>query len=132
MPRRNVLSLGERVIRGAAYPLGGYRFEQETDVVAEIEPVEHSPDEPVWALLQDRQPGRAGLPRAPGELVHHVTGAATEQLSQRFGLPRHEMHGQLRRVRRDPVGVVFPGQADQKARGVDAALAAETDQATCQ
>src|SRR5919197_1019449 len=127
MPWFDALGLCERVVRGAAGSVGRDRLEQETDVVARVEPGEDPPDEPVRALLQNRHPGRAGLPRAAGELVHDVTGAATEQPSQRVGLPRHEMHGQLWRVHRYPVGVVAPGQAGQKARWVDAALAAEPD-----
>lgn len=132
MPRLNALGLCERVVRRAICPVDRGGFKQKPDVVAEVKPVKHPPDEPVRALLQDRQPGRARLPRAAGELVHHVTGVATEQPNQRIGLPRHEMHGQLRRAHRYPVGVVAPGQAGQKARGVDAALAAEPNQATSQ
>src|SRR5581483_10500716 len=103
MSRFQVLGLPERVIRGAASSLGRDRLEEETDVIAEIQPVKYPPDEPVRALLQDRHPGWPGLPCTTGELVDDVTGAAAEQLNQRLGLPRHEVHRQLRRAHRDPV-----------------------------
>jgi hypothetical protein len=53
-------------------------FEEETDMIAESKPLQHPTDEPVLAILQDRQPTRTLPPGATGEFIHVIAGAATE------------------------------------------------------
>jgi hypothetical protein len=130
MSRLDAEGLVEREVQVVTCPLGRDRLKQETDVVAEIKPLQYPPDEPVPALLQDRHTLRAGLPTAVGELVHVVTAAAAEQPGQRLGPPRHEVHGHHVGVSRHPVGVILARQTNQETRRVDTALAAEPDQAT--
>jgi hypothetical protein len=65
------------------------------------------------------------MPRRPRELVYAITGLAAEQPRQFAMRPRQQMDGQMRRVLRNPVGVVLVGQADQEPRRPDADLAGE-------
>ena len=63
------------------------------------------------------------------ELVHAVAGLATEQPRQFAVCPRQQMHGKMRRILGDAIGVVLVRQADEKSRWSDADLAGEPDQA---
>jgi hypothetical protein len=58
------------------------RLDQERDVVADVEPVQHPPGEPLPAGLQHRA-GRVRVSAAAAELVHGVAGRLSEQRRQR-------------------------------------------------
>src|SRR5690349_14739373 len=52
--------------------LPGDRFEQESDVVSEVEAVQHTADEPARRVVENRQSLRARPPFTAGELVDTV------------------------------------------------------------
>src|SRR5262249_16320489 len=62
--------------------VAGDWFEQESDVVAEVEAVQHAADEPACPVVANGQSVRAGVPRATRELVDAVACLAAEQQRQ--------------------------------------------------
>lgn len=69
------------------------------------------------------------MPTTAHELVDLVACLAPEQLHESSRVGRDEMHGERLALAGDAEGVVLLGDADEEARGLDAALRGETDQA---
>jgi hypothetical protein len=98
------------------------RLEQVPAVIAERQPLEHAAGEPVLELGKHRCAVGPRAPLALRELVGLIASLATEQGGQPLGVLGDEVHDEHLGVRRDPVGAVLDGQADQEARRADRAL----------
>src|SRR5690606_13857926 len=113
---------------GVRLLLGVYRLEQETDVIAERNALEHGAREPALAVVEDRRAVRV-VPADARELVDLVAGLTTEDLGDPPVVRLDEMHGEDRCRARDAESVIFLRDAGQETRRVDAALRAEADEA---
>ncbi len=93
-PRRNGLTLGlvarfevgdvveaDQIV-GAVHGVSGDRFQQVTDVVAEVDPFERLADEPCHGVVENRHALRTGAPGAVIEFVDLVSGLAAEEAGQ--------------------------------------------------
>ena len=107
-------------------------FQQVTDVVTEVDPLECLADEPRGRVVENRHLLRTDVPPAVLEFVDPVARLAAEEASQTDVAACHHMHRQVVGSRRHPVGVIATGHPNQKPTRVDAGLRSEADQAAGQ
>jgi hypothetical protein len=103
-------------------------FEQEADMVAELDVVAYVSGKPAAELSQHRGLPRGGFPCATGELVDLVAGLAAEQLREFLRVVRDGMDDEGLGVAGDAIGPVLHRQAGQKAGRADRHLRGEANQ----
>lgn len=104
------------------------RLQQMTDVVAEREAVDDTPDEPGGGAIEDGRLFSPGVPGAVVELVDCLAGLAAEQPYDIEVFAAEQMHAEVGGIDRDTEGVVALRQAGQKPWRIDTGLAGESHQ----
>ena len=99
------------------------------DVIAKVETLDDSSDEPGHGAVEYRDAGRTFGPGASLELVDLVAGLAAEQLDDVVSLASKDVHGEVSGGFGDAPRSVLDRDRHEESRRVDARLGGESNDA---